>query len=70
MEEYLSNIRKQTGTMDVQLQEWDGIQRAAKRAQESYEEMVQKFERRINEIHRKMQRLAEDRFAGMGDLQG
>jgi chromosome segregation ATPase len=61
MEEYLSNIRKQTGTMDVQLQEWDGIQRAAKRAQESYEEMVQKFERRINEIT-EMQRLAEDRF--------
>ena len=61
MEEYLSNIRKQTGTMDVQLQEWDAIQRAAKRAQESYEEIVQKFERRINEIT-EMQRLAEDRF--------
>ena len=61
MEEYLSNIRKQTGTMDVQLQEWDAIQRAAKRAQEQYEEIVQKFERRINEIT-EMQRLAEDRF--------
>jgi chromosome segregation ATPase len=61
MEEYLSNIRKQTGTMEVQLQEWDAIQRAAKRAQESYEEIVQKFERRINEIT-EMQRLAEDRF--------
>ena len=61
MEEYLSNIRKQTGTMDVQLQEWDVIQRAAKHAQESYEEIVQKFERRINEIT-EMQRLAEDRF--------
>jgi chromosome segregation ATPase len=61
MEEYLGNIRKQTGTMDVQLQQWDAIQRAAKRAQESYEEIVQKFERRINEIT-EMQRLAEDRF--------
>ena len=61
MEEYLSNIRKQTATMDVQLQQWDAIQRAAKRAQESYEEIVQKFERRINEIT-EMQRLAEDRF--------
>jgi chromosome segregation ATPase len=61
MEEHLSNIRKQTGTMDGQLQEWDAIQRAAKRAQESYEEIVQKFERRINEIT-EMQRLAEDRF--------
>jgi ElaB/YqjD/DUF883 family membrane-anchored ribosome-binding protein len=47
--------------MDVQLQEWDVIQRAAKHAQESYEEIVQKFERRINEIT-EMQRLAEDRF--------
>ena len=61
MEEYLANIRKQTGTMDVQLQQWDAIQRAAKRAQESYDEIVQKFERRINEIT-EMQRLAEDRF--------
>ena len=61
MEEYLTNIRNQTGTMDRQLQEWDGIQRAAKRAQETYEEIVQKFERRINEIS-EMQRLAEDRF--------
>ena len=47
--------------MDRQLQEWDVIQRAAKRAQETYEEIVQKFERRINEIS-EMQRLAEDRF--------
>jgi chromosome segregation ATPase len=61
MEEYLGNIRKQTGALEVQLQEWDAIQRAAKRAQESYEEIVQKFERRINEIT-EMQRLAEDRF--------
>jgi chromosome segregation ATPase len=61
MEDYLGTIRKQTGTMDRQLQEWDGIQRAAKRAQETYEEIVQKFERRINEIT-EMQRLAEDRF--------
>ncbi len=61
MEEHLANMRNQTGTMDRQLQEWDAIQRAAKRAQETYEEIVQKFERRINEIT-EMQRLAEDRF--------
>jgi chromosome segregation ATPase len=61
IEEYLTTIRKQTGTMDHQLQEWDVIQRAAKHAQETYEEIVQKFERRINEIT-EMQRLAEDRF--------
>jgi chromosome segregation ATPase len=61
MEEHLSNMRKQTGIMDGQLVEWEAIQRAAKRAQETYEEIVQKFERRINEIT-EMQRLAEDRF--------
>ena len=61
MEEHLANMRDQTGIMDRQLQEWDGIQRAAKKAQETYEEIVQKFERRINEIT-EMQRLAEDRF--------
>lgn len=61
MEEHLANMRKQTETMDRQLQEWDTIQRAAKHAQETYEEIVQKFERRINEIT-EMQRLAEDRF--------
>jgi chromosome segregation ATPase len=61
MEEHLINMRDQTGIMDRQLQEWDVIQRAAKRAQETYEEIVQKFERRINEIT-EMQRLAEDRL--------
>ncbi|MGB8214271.1 MAG: hypothetical protein WCE68_12000 [Anaerolineales bacterium] len=61
MEEHLTNMRNQTGIMDRQLQEWDVIQRAAKHAQETYEEIVQKFERRINEIT-EMQRLAEDRF--------
>jgi len=33
----------------------------SKRAQETYEEITQKYERRINEIT-EMQRLAEDRF--------
>jgi chromosome segregation ATPase len=61
MEGYLTNMRTQTGKLDGLLQEWDGIQRAATRAQESYEEIVQKFERRINEIT-EMQRLTEDRF--------
>jgi chromosome segregation ATPase len=43
MEDYLGTIRAQTGTMDRQLLEWDGIQRAAKRAQETYEDIVHKF---------------------------
>ncbi len=57
----LESIRRETGMMEQHLQEWDVAQRAVKRAQETYEEIVQKFERRINEIS-EMQRLAEDRF--------
>jgi hypothetical protein len=47
--------------MERNLQDWEVAQRTIKRAQETYEEIVQKFERRINEIT-EMQRLAEDRF--------
>jgi chromosome segregation ATPase len=57
----LEAMRKESGMMEQHLQEWDVAQRAVKRAQETYEEIVQKFERRINEIS-EMQRLAEDRF--------
>ncbi len=57
----LESLRKDSSLMDQHLQEWDVAQRAVKRAQETYEEIVQKFERRINEIS-EMQRLAEDRF--------
>ena len=60
-EERLATLRKQSDTMDRNLQNWDSAQRALKRAQETYEEITQKFERRINEIS-EMQRLAEDRF--------
>jgi len=57
----LEAMRKESGMMEQHLQEWDVAQRAVKRAQDTYEEIVQKFERRINEIS-EMQRLAEDRF--------
>jgi len=60
-EERLETLRKQTEMADRNLQEWDVIQRAIKHAQETYEEITQKYERRINEIT-EMQRLAEDRF--------
>ncbi|MEZ0395689.1 MAG: hypothetical protein ABWK53_04560 [Anaerolineales bacterium] len=60
-ESHLDSLRKQTQSLDIQLQQWDAAQRAVKRAQETYEEITQKFERRINEIT-EMQRLAEDRF--------
>ncbi len=57
----LESMRKDTDTMERHLQDWDVAQRAVKRAQDTYEDIVQKFERRINEIS-EMQRLAEDRF--------
>jgi len=57
----LETINKQSGIMDRYFQDWGVVQRTVKRAQETYEEIVQKFERRINEIT-EMQRLAEDRF--------
>lgn len=60
-ESHLASLRKQAESLDIQLQQWDAAQRAVKRAQETYEEITQKFERRINEIT-EMQRLAEDRF--------
>jgi chromosome segregation ATPase len=60
-EERLTSLNKMTASVDRGLQDWETAQRAIKRAQETYEEIVQKFERRINEIT-EMQRLAEDRF--------
>ena len=60
-EERLATLRSQNETMDHQMQEWDAAQRAVKRAKETYDEIAQKFDRRINEIT-EMQRLAEDRF--------
>jgi chromosome segregation ATPase len=54
-------LHKQSETLDKNLQDWEVTQRTIKRTQEKYDEMVQKFERRINEIT-EMQRLVEDRF--------
>jgi chromosome segregation ATPase len=61
LKETYEKINKQSEQLQNQLIEWDAIQRAVKRAQEVYEEITQKYERRINEIA-EMQRLAEDRF--------
>lgn len=60
-EESLNAMRKQAETMDRNLQDWEITQHSLKRSQDAYDEIVQKFERRINEIT-EMQRLAEDRF--------
>lgn len=57
----LKSGQEQLASLERILQEWEIAQRALKRAQETYDEMAQKIERRINEIA-EMQRLAEDRF--------
>lgn len=54
-------IEKQAMNLDAQLQALDATHRSVKRAQESFEEITQRFERRINEVT-EMQRLTEDRF--------
>ena len=59
--EIYEKINKQSEQLQNQLIEWDSIQRSVRRAQEVYEDLTQKYERRINEIS-EMQRLAEDRF--------
>jgi chromosome segregation ATPase len=57
----VDNFKKQTETLDSQTQALDETLRAAKRAQETYVELNQKLERRINEIT-EMQRLGEERL--------
>jgi len=61
LKDRIEKMGKQSQLLESQLQEWDSVQRAVRRAQEIYEEITQKFERRINEIT-EMQRLSEDRF--------
>lgn len=54
-------IESQSSNLDNQLQSLDATHRSVKRAQDSFEEITNRFERRINEIT-EMQRLVEDRF--------
>jgi chromosome segregation ATPase len=51
---------KQTANLDAQLASLEDTQRSVKRSQETFEDINQRLERRINEIT-EMQRLAEDR---------
>ena len=55
------DFQKQVGTLESQSQALDETLRSAKRAQETYNELNTKLERRINEVT-EMQRLAEDRL--------
>ncbi|MFN2151799.1 MAG: hypothetical protein ACK2T5_09405 [Anaerolineales bacterium] len=59
--EKVETFKQQTATLDSQTQALDETLRAAKRAQETYLELNQKLERRINEIT-EMQRLGEERL--------
>jgi hypothetical protein len=61
MQAKFEDITRQATGLDAQLQGLDATQRAVKRSQESFEEITQRFERRLNEIT-EMQRLVEDRF--------
>ncbi len=54
-------IEAQSANLDTQVQSLEATHRAVKRAQEGFEEITARFERRINEIT-EMQRLVEDRF--------
>jgi hypothetical protein len=54
-------ITKQNFNFDAQMQSMEATQRAVKRSKEAFDEITQKFERRINEIT-EMQRLVEERF--------
>ncbi len=53
-------FKKQAESMDTQVAALDETLRAAKRAQETYNELNQKLERRVSEVS-EMQRLSEDR---------
>ncbi len=59
-EQHFETLARQSEELETQLRAWEIAQRSLKRAQETYEELIQKLERRINEIV-EMQRLAEDR---------
>ncbi len=58
--ERVEEFKKQAASLDAQVQAAEEASRAAKRAQDTYAELNQKLERRINEIS-EMQRLADER---------
>lgn len=60
-QERFDTIAALSASLDTQSQSIDATHRAVKRAQEGFEEITTRFERRINEIT-EMQRLVEDRF--------
>jgi chromosome segregation ATPase len=61
LQDRIEKLGKQSQQYENQLHLWDTLQRDLQKAKEVYENLTQKFERRINEIT-EMQRLSEDRF--------
>jgi chromosome segregation ATPase len=61
MQSRFEDITRNAVNLDAQIQSMDAIQRSVKRSQEAFDEITQRFERRLNEIT-EMQRLVEDRF--------
>ena len=59
--EKFDTVKQQAETLDSQIQTLEETLRGAKRAQETYNELNTKLERRINEVT-EMQRLTEDRL--------
>jgi len=60
-QEKFDSFTRQTITLDSQIQAIEATNRAVKRSQDAFDDITQKFERRINEIT-EMQRLVEERF--------
>lgn len=60
-QERFATFDKQMTVIDMQLQTLDSMQRTVKRSQDSFDEITQKFDRRINEIT-EISRINEDRF--------
>ncbi|MBI9046217.1 MAG: hypothetical protein JEZ06_17115 [Anaerolineaceae bacterium] len=56
-----NEILDQSTNVDSQLLALESTQRSLKRSQDSFEEITQRFDRRVNELT-EMQRLAEERF--------
>jgi chromosome segregation ATPase len=54
-------ISRQAMNLDGQMQSLEGTHRSVKRSQEAFDDITQRFDRRVNEIT-EMQRLVEERF--------
>ena len=55
------DIIQKAVSLDSQIQTLESTNRAVKRSQEAFDDIIQRFERRVNEIT-EMQRLVEERF--------